>query len=191
MFEVTQPRVTCYRVGVRMDEPQLPALLVAHHRPGFYFRVLQEGEVQADDEITKLATGPEAMTVAEMDGLLYLPRHRRRSLVRALRIPALSEGWRRSFQTLLDQDPGSGTRASTRRRDRRPAWTGFRPFRVAGIDEESASVISIRLRRPSRHPLPRPSRASSSPCGSGPVPSPPHCCGATRCRGPPGTTATE
>ncbi|HMD44097.1 MAG TPA: MOSC domain-containing protein, partial [Candidatus Acidoferrum sp.] len=40
-FEVTQPRVTCYRVGIRMDEPRMAALLVSHHRPGFYFRVLQ------------------------------------------------------------------------------------------------------------------------------------------------------
>ncbi len=77
VFEVTQPRVTCYRVGIRMDEPQMPSLLVSHRRPGFYLRVLQEGEVQAGDEITKLTTGPEAMTVAEMDGLLYLPRHPR------------------------------------------------------------------------------------------------------------------
>ena len=42
-FEVTQPRVTCFRVGMRLGEPQLPALLVAHHRPGFYLRVITEG----------------------------------------------------------------------------------------------------------------------------------------------------
>ena len=47
VFEVTQPRVTCYRVGIRMNDPRIPALLVSHHRPGFYFRVLEEGEVQA------------------------------------------------------------------------------------------------------------------------------------------------
>jgi MOSC domain-containing protein YiiM len=40
VFEVTQPRVTCYRIGIRMNEPQMPALLVSHDRPGFYFRVL-------------------------------------------------------------------------------------------------------------------------------------------------------
>ena len=51
LFEVTQPRVTCYRVSIRMAEPAMPALLVAHHRPGFYFRVLQEGEVGAGDEM--------------------------------------------------------------------------------------------------------------------------------------------
>jgi len=145
VFEVTQPRVTCYRVGIRMDEPRMPALLVAHHRPGFYLRVLQEGEVEAGDEITKVATGPEAMTVAELDGLLYLPRHPRRSLVRALRIPALSEGWQQSFRTLLDQGPDAGNEGLNPAAGSRPAWTGFRPFRVAGIDRESASVISIRL----------------------------------------------
>jgi len=52
LFEVTQPRVTCYRVGIRMDEPRMGALLVSHHRPGFYLRVLEEGEVGAGDEIT-------------------------------------------------------------------------------------------------------------------------------------------
>src|SRR5580693_1132640 len=40
LFEVTQPRVTCYRVGLRMDEPRMAALLVARERPGFYMRVL-------------------------------------------------------------------------------------------------------------------------------------------------------
>jgi hypothetical protein len=43
VFEVTQPRVTCYRVGIRMNEPRMPALLTSSGRPGFYFRVLQEG----------------------------------------------------------------------------------------------------------------------------------------------------
>jgi MOSC domain-containing protein YiiM len=93
VFEVTQPRVTCYRVGIRMDDPRIPALLVSHRRPGFYFGVLEAGEVEAGDEITKLAAGPEQMTVAEVDGLLYLPGHPRQQLLRALRIPALSPGW--------------------------------------------------------------------------------------------------
>ena len=57
LFEVSQPRVTCYRVGLRMDDPAIPALLVSHHRPGFYFRVIEEGDVQAGDEITKVASG--------------------------------------------------------------------------------------------------------------------------------------
>src|SRR5207244_4789618 len=88
LFEVTQPRVTCYRVGIRMNEPRMPALLVEHRRPGFYFRVLQEGEVGAGDEIVKVADGPERITVAETDGLLYLPGNSREPVERALRIPA-------------------------------------------------------------------------------------------------------
>src|SRR5437763_13960317 len=54
VFEVTQPRFTCYRVGLRMDDPRMPALLVSHHRPGFYFRVLEEGDVQPGDPIRKI-----------------------------------------------------------------------------------------------------------------------------------------
>src|SRR6201996_7481659 len=98
IFEVTQPRVTCYRVGIRMDDPRIPALLVSHHRPGFYFRVIEEGDVRAGDEILKVETGPEQMTVAEVDALLYLPLHPRQQLLRALRIPALSAGWQTSFR---------------------------------------------------------------------------------------------
>src|SRR5215470_16822490 len=63
IFEVTQPRVTCYRVGIRMNEPRMPALLTSSGRPGFYFRVLQEGEVGAGDEIVKVGEARERMTV--------------------------------------------------------------------------------------------------------------------------------
>src|SRR5271168_1694668 len=103
VFEVTQPRVTCYRVGIRMNEPRMAALLVAHHRPGFYFRVLEEGEVGAGDEIVKVAEGPERLTVAAIDALLYLPGPAKDELERALRIPALSPGWKSSFEALLRQ----------------------------------------------------------------------------------------
>src|SRR5262249_5650959 len=81
-FEGTQPRVTCYRVGIRMNEPRMASLLVAHHRPGFYFRVLEEGEVGAGDEIVKAGEAPARMTVAETDALLYLAGHSREQLLR-------------------------------------------------------------------------------------------------------------
>src|SRR6185295_13805806 len=108
-FEVTQPRVTCYRVGIRMNEPRMAALLVAHRRPGFYFRVLQEGEVGAGDDIVKITDGPERISVAEVDALLYLRGPSREQLERALQIPALSKGWQSSFQAILQQDLGSKT----------------------------------------------------------------------------------
>ena len=81
-----------------MSDPQMPALLVARHRPGFYFRVLEEGEVEAGDEIVKMADGPERLTVVDTDALLYLPGHGRAQLERALRVPALSPGWQASFR---------------------------------------------------------------------------------------------
>src|SRR3954447_26223326 len=77
LFEVTQPRVTCYRVGLRLGEPRMAALMVSHRRPGFYLRVIEEGEVAAGQEIVKVSAGPEQMTVQEIDGVLYLPGHTR------------------------------------------------------------------------------------------------------------------
>ena len=148
IFEVTQPRVTCYRVGIRMNEPRMAALLVAHHRPGFYFRVLQEGEVAAGDDIAKIADGPERISVAEVDALLYLPGHSSEQLQRALRIPELSEGWRSSFQAMLQQDLSSKTAMGNpglAYEEQAPAWPGFRQMRVANIKKESESVTSFIL----------------------------------------------
>jgi ferredoxin-NADP reductase/MOSC domain-containing protein YiiM/ferredoxin len=137
LFEVTQPRVTCYRVGIRMNEPTMPTLLVGHHRPGFYFRVLEEGFVQAGDEIEKVVDGPERLTVADIDGLLYLPNKSRALLERALLVPALSTGWQGSFQELLAKaDRGAPTA---------PAWAGFQPLRVAEIRRESSTITSFLL----------------------------------------------
>jgi len=102
VLEVTQPRVTCYRIGIRMNEPRMPALLTSSGRPGFYFRVLEEGEVGAGDEIEKVGEADERMTVAEINALLYLPDHSRDRLERALRVQALSPGWRGSFEALLE-----------------------------------------------------------------------------------------
>jgi ferredoxin-NADP reductase/MOSC domain-containing protein YiiM len=138
-FEVTQPRVTCFRLGIRMDEPRMPSLLVAHHRPGFYLRVLEEGPVEAGDAITRLQRGPEQLSVADIDGLLYLPRRSRRTLERALRIPALSEGWKGSFRSLLEQDETAAEPPAP------PAWSGFEPLTVTDIRPESSTITSFTL----------------------------------------------
>jgi MOSC domain-containing protein YiiM len=110
LFEVTQPRTTCYRVGIRMNEPRMAALLTSSGRPGFYLRVLEEGDVGAGDLILPIARGPERMTVAEVNALLYSSHHPYDGLERVLRIPALSPGWRWSFEELLrsqDAHPGA------------------------------------------------------------------------------------
>jgi ferredoxin-NADP reductase/MOSC domain-containing protein YiiM len=156
-FEVTQPRVTCFRVGIRTNEPRMPALLVAHHRPGFYFRVLQEGEVGASDDIQKIADGPERISVADIDALLYLPGHSSEQLQRALRIPALSKGWQSSFQAMLQQDLSSTTSVGNpglANEERAPAWPGFRQMRVSDIHKESDSVTSLILKPIDGQPLP-------------------------------------
>ena len=157
VFEVTQPRVTCYRVGIRMNEPRMAALLVAHHRPGFYFRVLQEGEVGAGDDIVKIADGPEKISVADIDALLYLPGHSSEQLQRALRIPALSKGWQSSFQAMLQQDLSSKTTVGNpglADEEQAPAWPGFRQMRVANIHKESDNVTSLLLSPIDGAPLP-------------------------------------
>ncbi len=147
LFEVSQPRVTCYRVGIRMNEPRMAALLVAHNRPGFYFRVVEEGEVEAGDEIVQVATGQERMSVSEVNALLYKPGHSHDQLERALRIPSLSAGWRASFQALLTQDQNGGTtgNAGLAPASTPPAWAGFRHLRVSGKVRESRDVVSLEL----------------------------------------------
>ena len=160
IFEVTQPRVTCYRIGIRMDEPRMAALLVADDRPGFYLRVLQEGEVEAGEQIVKIRSGPEGMNVAEINRLLYLPGHPRQKLERALRIPALSSGWKASFQALLDKElsggPMTGNPGLTSKQEPPPAWSGFRSLRIAQVKQESDSVFSLELALPNAAPLASP-----------------------------------
>jgi ferredoxin-NADP reductase/MOSC domain-containing protein YiiM/ferredoxin len=177
LFEVTQPRVTCYRVGIRMNEPRMAALLTSSGRPGFYFRVLQEGEVGAGDEIVKMGEAEERMTVREINALLYLPNHGRDQLERALRIEALSPGWRSSFQELLQNqatDARSGNAGLVPAAAAYPVASGFRQLTVTGIDQESAEVISLTMQSTDGQPLPAalpgqyvvlrlPSRAGSPP----------------------------
>jgi len=153
LFEVTQPRVTCYRVGIRMNEPRMPALLTSSGRPGFYFRVLQEGEVGAGDEIVKVDEAVERMTVAEINALLYSPNHPPDLLQRALRIPALSRGWRGSFEALL-LHPASGNAGLMPEAASHPAPTGFHRLAVTSVDPESADVLSITMQNPDGQPLP-------------------------------------
>jgi ferredoxin-NADP reductase/MOSC domain-containing protein YiiM len=148
-FEVTQPRVTCYRVGMRLGEPELPALLVSHHRPGFYMRVITEGHIQGGDAIIKTRTGPGALSVADTDALLYLPCRDRAKLSTALKIPALSPGWQGSFRDLLAAPDGAGASPPAK-----PAWPAFRQLRVAKIVPESENVSSIYLAAPDGTALP-------------------------------------
>ena len=157
VFEITQPRVTCYRIGIRMNEPRMPALLTASGRPGFYFRVLQEGEVEAGDEIKKIGEAKERMTVADINALLYSSEHPRDRLQRALQIEALSPGWRWSFQALLQSQTAaapSGNAGLAPAAAAHPTAPGFRPLRVTAVESESADVLSLIMQSADGQPLP-------------------------------------
>lgn len=157
LFEVTQPRVTCYRLGIRMNNPQMPALLVSHRRPGFYFRVITEGEVGAGDEIEKIADGPGQITVAEVDALLYLPNHDPKRIAIAIKIPALSGGWKSSLEELLksgERGVHNGNAGLTSNIASPPAWNGFRRLRVRTVHRETREVASIVLESADGAPLP-------------------------------------
>jgi len=163
VFEVSQPRVTCYRLGLRMDEPQMAALLVSHRRPGFYLRVLTEGHVEAGDAVIKLSSPPEPVTVAEVNALLYLHERPREQLERALRVDALSPGWEASLRVLLEQvdggeAAGGNVGLTAAAGSPPPAWPGFRPLTITGVDRESSSVMSLRLAAAdgAALPIPRP-----------------------------------
>jgi ferredoxin-NADP reductase/MOSC domain-containing protein YiiM len=157
LFEVTQPRVTCYRVGIRMNEPRMAALLTSSGRPGFYFRVLNEGDVGAGDEIMKVGEAGDRMTIAEINALLYSPGHPRDGLERAIRIEALSSGWRGSFEKLLQNTAsvgGNGNAGLMPAASAHPATPGFHPLTVAAVDQESADVLSLTLQSADNQPLP-------------------------------------
>jgi ferredoxin-NADP reductase/MOSC domain-containing protein YiiM len=157
LFEITQPRVTCYRVGIRMNEPRMPSLLTSSGRPGFYFRVLREGEVGAGDEIVKTAEAKERMTVAEINALLYSPNHPPDRLERALSLEALSPGWRSSFEALLRSratGAASGNAGLAPAAAAHPAQPGFRPLTVMALHQECADVLSLTMQSTDGRSLP-------------------------------------
>jgi ferredoxin-NADP reductase/MOSC domain-containing protein YiiM len=154
-FEVTQPRVTCFRVGLRLGVPDMPNLLVSHHRPGFYFRVITEGVVRAGDEIVLTRRGHHELGVADVDALLYLPDRDPDLLRKAVEVPALSPGWQQSFRDMLAEHggPPAATQLSV---GVEPGWRGFRRLQVTAIHLESPTVLSIRLAADDGGALPPP-----------------------------------
>ena len=157
VFEVTQPRVTCYRLGIRMDNPQMAALLVAHKKPGFYCRVITEGEVGAGDEIEKIADGPGRISVAEVDSLLYSANHDLKRIAIAARIPALSPGWKGSFENFLqagEKGIHNGNAGLTSSVSPLPAWKGFRRVKAIDVHRETSEVTSIIFADSEGSPLP-------------------------------------
>jgi ferredoxin-NADP reductase len=125
-------------------EPELPALLVSHHRPGFYMRVIREGKVRAGDRIVRTRTGPGSLSVADVSALLYLPGRDAAKLCEAVKIPALSPGWQQSFHELLS-DGDTSNHHGELDATAEPAWSDFRALRVTKVVYETATVASIYL----------------------------------------------
>jgi ferredoxin-NADP reductase len=118
---------------------------------------LQEGEVGAGDEIVKAGEAKERVTVAEINALLYSPHHPRDRLERALRIEALSPGWRASFKALLKSHAdvaGGGNAGLAPAAAAHPVAPGFRPLAVTAINQESDDVLSLTMRSRDGDPLP-------------------------------------
>ena len=103
LVEVTQPRVPCFKLGIKMDWSKFPKVFLQSCRVGFYLGVLEEGEVGAGDVIERTKTDPEGMTVREVCQLLYFDQKNLEGAKKALRIQALSPGWRGSFEERLTQ----------------------------------------------------------------------------------------
>ena len=113
--------------------------------------------MKAGDEIIRVASGSERMSVSEINALLYMPGHPRSQLERALRIPALSAGWRGSFEALLTKERSgsatSGNAGLAPASGPPPAWRGFRPLRVSRKVRESSNVISLMLEPTDARPI--------------------------------------
>ena len=145
--------MTCFRVGVRLGQPLMPGLLVAHRRPGFYLRVIPEAR-RAGDTLELRSRGP-ALSIAEVDGLLYLPDTDIDRVRDASDIPALSPGWRQSFAEMLAAHE-SGTTPRAVEAGSEPGWQGFRPLTVTRLTHETNEVLSIELHAEQHGALPTP-----------------------------------
>ena len=150
LMEVSQPRVPCFKLELKMEMPGFSRQFLASGRLGFYFRVLEEGEICAGDTIERVKPGPEQMSVRETAHLLYFDYDNLDRLQRALRIPALSESWRNAFSELLATSEGTPKKPRIAAR----AWPGFRTFVVDKKVPESQDITSFYIIPEDRTPLP-------------------------------------
>ncbi len=102
IFEVSQPRQPCLKLGLRFDDPSFPKRFLASRRVGFYLRVLEAGSIEAGDAITKLREDPTRLSIPELVGL-WLDRGKApiADLERALSVEALAAAWREPLRESL------------------------------------------------------------------------------------------
>ncbi len=100
-LQITQPRVPCFKLAYKMGLPDFPKEFLESRRVGFYFRVLEEGEITAGDTIARIKVAPEPMSVTEIVNLRYFDRDNHEKIAQARKLPALSPSWKRDFTKIL------------------------------------------------------------------------------------------
>jgi MOSC domain-containing protein YiiM len=100
LLEVTQPRVPCFKLGIKMGDPAFPKTFLRSMRCGFYLRVIEEGEIGAGDPIDRVEIGPEAFTIRALYHLRFRDPLNKAEIQRALSVPALSREWRKELSGL-------------------------------------------------------------------------------------------
>jgi MOSC domain-containing protein YiiM len=101
-FVVTQPRVPCFKLGVRFDRPEMVKLFLRSGRSGFYLAVLREGELRAGDAIELVASAGDRISIAEANEIYAADAPDRDRIARLVALPALAEAWRDHFRAQLD-----------------------------------------------------------------------------------------
>jgi MOSC domain-containing protein YiiM len=100
---VTQPRVPCYKLGIRFGRPEMVKRFLHSRRMGFYFAVAQEGKIDVGETIKLLRRDEDSLTIAEIFGLYAFEANDREKLQRAVDLEALPESWRGYFQEQLQR----------------------------------------------------------------------------------------
>jgi len=102
-FVVTQPRIPCFKLGIRFNRPEMVRRFLRSGRSGFYLAVLREGDIAAGDAIDLVAADDNQVSVAEVNGLYTDDAADRDLLRRASVLPALPESWREHFRDRLEE----------------------------------------------------------------------------------------
>jgi MOSC domain-containing protein YiiM len=98
---VTQPRMPCFKLGIRFGDPQIIERFLKSRRPGIYFGIVDEGQIGPGDSIELLSTDPRRMSVVEVLDLILDSSPSESRLRRALSVPALADDWRTEFTNQL------------------------------------------------------------------------------------------
>lgn len=106
---VTQPRLPCYKLGIRFDRKDLPERFLASGRTGFYFAVIEEGELGEGDAVKRVFKDPNQVSVSDVLRLhIHRDRPDVRRIERALQVAALPRGWRERFIKQLEESKKRG-----------------------------------------------------------------------------------